>query len=126
MPMLQHAPGAGRHGLDADRHRCHPVDWAAARRARPHNWRMAGPERNTRMLLQEQPELVIAFHDHFVPASGGTSDMCLRALLNGVPVWLVPSSNVEIGDWLRLEIFPHDRSRRVQAELAAALAEGGQ
>lgn len=27
-----------------------------------------------------------AFHDYFVPASGGTSDMCLRALLSDVPV----------------------------------------
>ncbi|MEV3972817.1 SLOG family protein [Streptomyces sp. NPDC050698] len=103
-----------RHGLDADRHRCHPVDWAAAQRERPHSWRMAGPERNTRMLLQERPELVIAFHDHFDPAGGGTSDMCLRALLSEVPVWLVPGNDVGAGGWLGLEIFPtggHDACR---------------
>lgn len=41
---------------------------------------MAGPERNTRMLA-ENPRLIVAFHDHFDPASGGTSDMCLRGLL---------------------------------------------
>ncbi|MFE7243715.1 SLOG family protein [Streptomyces sp. NPDC057580] len=30
-------------GLGPDRHRCHPVDWAAERRARPKDWRLAGP-----------------------------------------------------------------------------------
>ncbi|MEU6285465.1 SLOG family protein [Streptomyces sp. NPDC047028] len=110
-----------RHGLGADRHRCHPVDWAAAKRERPQDWRMAGPERNTRMLLQERPELVIAFHDHFVPASGGTSDMCLRALLRDVPVWLVPGRDVQVGAWLRAGIFPDDRARRVRGELETFL-----
>lgn len=109
-----------RHGLGADRHRCHPVDWAAVRRERPHDWRMAGPERNTRMLLRERPGLVIAFHDYFNAGGGGTSDMCLRALLDGVPVWLVSGNDVEAGTWLGLEVFPRGRVRRVQAELAAA------
>lgn len=49
--------------------------------------------------------------------------MCLRALLGNVPAWLVPGSNVEAGAWLGLDAFPHERSRRVQAELAAARAE---
>jgi YspA, cpYpsA-related SLOG family len=40
-----------RHGLPAHRHRCYPVDWRTERRTRPHQWRLAGPERNTRMLL---------------------------------------------------------------------------
>ncbi|MGW0826681.1 SLOG family protein [Streptomyces sp. NPDC002845] len=48
-----------RRGLGMDRHRCHPVDWESERRARPRTWRLAGPERNTRMLA-EQPSLVIA------------------------------------------------------------------
>jgi hypothetical protein len=74
------------------------------------------------MLLHERPGLVIAFHDRFDPCGGGTSDMCLRALLSGVPVWLVPGSDVETGTWLGLEIFPSGRARRVQAELAAARA----
>ncbi|MEV8248584.1 SLOG family protein [Streptomyces rochei] len=110
-----------RRGLGTDRHRCHPVDWAAAKRERPRDWRMAGPERNTRMLLQELPELVIAFHDHFVPASGGTSDMCLRAVLRDVPVWLVPGPDVQVGAWLGAAIFPDERARRVQGELEAFL-----
>ncbi|MGW4197508.1 SLOG family protein [Streptomyces sp. NPDC005004] len=42
-------------GLGAERHRCFPVDWQAERRARPKNWSAAGPERNTRMLLEETP-----------------------------------------------------------------------
>ncbi|MFH9002064.1 hypothetical protein ACH4E5_02260 [Streptomyces afghaniensis] len=37
-----------RLGLGNDRHRCHPVDWTSAKRERPQEWRMAGPERNTR------------------------------------------------------------------------------
>ncbi|WP_406128541.1 SLOG family protein [Streptomyces canus] len=49
-----------RNGLGADCHRCHPVDWQTARRTRPKTWRLAGPERNTRMQLQERPQ-VIAF-----------------------------------------------------------------
>jgi hypothetical protein len=54
------------------------VDWRAERRARPRQWRLAGPERNSRMLLHDHPRLIICFHDHFDPASGGTSDMALR------------------------------------------------
>ncbi|WP_159045395.1 SLOG family protein [Streptomyces sp. H036] len=109
-----------RHGLGEGRHRCYPVDWSAEKRSRPDRWRMAGPERNTRMLLNEQPRLVIAFHDHFNPASGGTSDMALRAALSQVPVWLVPGPDVTVGTWMRPGIFPVDRSRRVAAELRAA------
>ncbi|MDJ0341756.1 SLOG family protein [Streptomyces sp. H10-C2] len=109
-----------RHGLGAERHRCHPVDWKAERRARPADWRLAGPERNTRMLLDERPRLIIAFHDHFSPASGGTSDMCLRGLLKQLPVWLVPGENVQVGSWLKLSMFPADRQRRLRAELDAA------
>ncbi|MFE4519099.1 hypothetical protein ACFRMQ_33485 [Kitasatospora sp. NPDC056783] len=54
------------------------------------------------MLLQERPRLIIAFHDHFSPDSGGTSDMRLRGLLRQVPVWLVPHEDVQQGMWLRL------------------------
>ncbi|MFE2334574.1 SLOG family protein [Streptomyces coelicoflavus] len=50
-----------RNGLGPDRHRCHPVDWKAERLARPKTWRLAGPERNTRM-LRERPRLIVAFH----------------------------------------------------------------
>ncbi|CAM5670243.1 hypothetical protein SVIRM249S_00549 [Streptomyces viridochromogenes] len=77
------------------------------------------------MLLEERPELVIAFHDYFDPVRGGTSDMSLRALLCGVPVWLVQGSDVEVGTWLELEVFPRDRTRRVHAELAAARTKQG-
>lgn len=109
-----------RHGFDRDRHRCHSVDWQAERRERPQQWRMAGPERNTRMLLEERPRLVIAFHDHFSPGSGGTSDMCLRGLVKQVPVWLVPGEDVQRGVWLKAGMFPDARQRRVRSELAAA------
>ncbi|MBV9023885.1 MAG: DUF2493 domain-containing protein [Streptomycetaceae bacterium] len=104
-------------GLGVDRHRCHPVDWQAERRARPDQWRLAGPERNTRMLLQERPRLIVAFHDHFDGKSGGTSDMCLRGLLKNVPVWLVPGEDPGSGRWLRLGAFPQPRADRVRREL---------
>ncbi|KAF5990819.1 hypothetical protein [Streptomyces sp. WAC00263] len=81
---------------------------------------MAGPERNARMLLEENPRLVIASHDHFSPGSGGMSDMCLRGLIKQVPVWLVPGEDVQKGMWLRLGMFPQDRQRRVRRELETA------
>jgi hypothetical protein len=108
-----------RHGLPDDRHWCHPVDWRAERRARPKDWRMAGPERNTRMLLQDKPQLVVAFHDHFETGSGGTSDMALRGLLRDVPVWLVPGEDLLVGRWLTLDLFPRQRVDRVRRELDA-------
>lgn len=107
------------HGLGLDRHRCYPVDWQAERRDRPNQWRMAGPERNTRMLLQERPRLIVAFHDHFVAGSGGTSDMCLRGLVTDVPVWLVTGMDPGTGAWLRLHMFPSSRVSRVRRELGA-------
>ncbi|MEU3568594.1 hypothetical protein AB0E96_09225 [Kitasatospora sp. NPDC036755] len=76
------------------------------------------------MLLQERPRLIIAFHDHFSPGSGGTSDMCLRGLLRQVPVWLVPHEDGQQGMWLGLGIFPEDRQQHVRSELEAASRPG--
>jgi len=101
-----------RRGLSDDRHRCFPVDWDKQRRIRP-DWRAAGPERNQVMLTQ-QPRLVAAFHDAFDPARGGTSDMVLRALLAGVPAWLTPGADPDIGHWLSVEDFPAWRIRQLQ------------
>jgi YspA, cpYpsA-related SLOG family len=108
-----------QHQLGPDRHRCYPVDWAAERRQRPKTWRAAGPERNTRMLLAERPWLIVAFHDWFDPRSGGTSDMCIKGLLAGVPVWLVPGPRLAEGRWLRLELFPPGRVEGARQALAA-------
>ena len=105
------------HGLPGDRHRCHPVDWDAERRARPQQWRLAGPERNTRMLLQDRPQLIACFHDRFDPATGGTSDMALRGVLRQVPVWLVPGEDSAVGRWLSLDEFPRWRASRARREL---------
>jgi hypothetical protein len=107
------------HGLPEDRHRCHPIDWQAERQARPQRWRLAGPERNTRMLLQDRPQLIVCFHDRFDPAAGGTSDMALRGLLRQVRVWLVPSEDPATGRWLSLDLFPRRRASRVRRELGA-------
>jgi hypothetical protein len=109
-----------RHGLPEDRHRCHPVDWRAKRQARLQRWPLAGPERNSRMLLQDRPRLIICFHDHLDPASGETSDMALRGLLRDVPVWLVPCEDPAVGRWLSLDLFPHQRASRIRRELDAA------
>jgi hypothetical protein len=111
----------GTHGLGADRHRCHPVDWEAERHARPGQWRKAGPERNTRMLVQERSRLVIAFHERLDTAAGETSDMCARGLLSAVPVWLVPGRDPQVSRWLRLAEFPQHRRARIRRELEAAL-----
>jgi hypothetical protein len=110
-----------RHALPEDRHWCHPVDWAAERRARPRQWRLAGPERNSHMLLQGRPGLIICFHHDFDPASGGTSDMALRGLLREVSVWLVPGEDPDIGRWLSLDMFPHHRASRLRRELDAVI-----
>jgi hypothetical protein len=79
--------------------------------------RLAGPERNSRMLLQDQPQLIICFHDYFDAASGGTSDMALRGLLRQVPVWLVAGEDPAVGRWLSLDLFPRQRVSRVRGEL---------
>ena len=106
-----------RHGLPEDRHRCHPVDWRTERRARPRCWRLAGPERNSRMLLQDRPRLIVCFHDQFDPASGGASDMALRGLIRQVPVWLVSGEDPAVGRWLSLELFRRQRASRTRGEL---------
>lgn len=48
----------------------------------------AGPLRNQRMLDEERPDLVVAFHD-YIDGSKGTRDMCSRALKVGLPVVVV-------------------------------------
>jgi putative NIF3 family GTP cyclohydrolase 1 type 2 len=72
------------------------------------------------MLVQDRPELIIACHDHFDPASGGTSDMVLRGLLREVPVWLVPGEDPDVGRWMTLKVFPQQRLNRVRRDLDAA------
>ncbi|RKS68079.1 uncharacterized protein DUF2493 [Actinomadura pelletieri DSM 43383] len=109
-------------GLGADRHLCQPVNWEREKQVRPRSWRAAGPERNTRM-LSEEPQLVVAFHTWFRPGTGtgGTVDMTLKAVLAGVPVWLAPGQDLNVGRWIRLQEFPHSRA----AEAAKALRRAG-
>jgi hypothetical protein len=71
-------------------------------------------------MLAENPRLIVAFHDHFDPALGGTSDICLRGLQRDVPVWLVPGQDADVGRWLQSGLFPRGRTERVRGELAAA------
>lgn len=70
-------------------------EWAAERgvpvRHHPARWnlygRAAGPVRNQEM-LEERPDLVVAFHEDLT-ASRGTADMVGRARRRGVPVRVV-------------------------------------
>ena len=113
-----------QHRLPAWRHRCYPA-WAAERRRRPRSWQWAGPERNQRMLLAEEPRLGIAFHENFTPTTGGTSDTCLRALLLDIPVWLTQTAEPRAGLWLHLDHFPPARAAQMRAQLARARRQPG-
>jgi hypothetical protein len=53
----------------------YPADWRLHGRA-------AGPIRNTLMLVEGRPDLVVAF-----PGGQGTADMTKKALRAGVKVW---------------------------------------
>lgn len=49
--------------------------------------RAAGPIRNKQMLVEGQPDLVLAFHDN-VSSSRGTKNMIRQALTTGIKVYL--------------------------------------
>jgi hypothetical protein len=63
----------------------------------------AGPIRNEQMLVDEQPDLVVACHDH-LERSKGTVDMVERAHAVGVPVAFVRSDG-QIGRGFRSPIW---------------------
>ncbi|MGK7235833.1 SLOG family protein [Streptomyces hygroscopicus] len=109
-----------RHDLPAWRHRCHPLTPAPGRRTRC--WSEA--ERNQRILHDEGPRLVIAFHENLHPNHpGSTNDMCRRALTLRIPVWLVPTADPDKGLWLHLSHYtgpPSPAPRPDQPELTAA------
>ena len=108
-----------RHQLPAWRHRCHPLAWDAARQRRPRTWHLTGTERTLRILQDEEPRLVIAFHENFTPVAGDTSHTCLGAILLSIPTWLVSTANPDHGLWLRREHFPGARVQQMQARLTA-------
>jgi len=58
--------------------RSFPADWTRFGNG-------AGPIRN-RQMLDEEPDLVVAFHDDLVH-SKGTGDCVAEALRRGIPVW---------------------------------------
>lgn len=82
------APGAdtcacawGRDELPGDRHMHFPAAWDRYGRG-------AGPRRNEQMLVQGQPDIVLAFHNDLTQ-SKGTKDMIARAMGAGVHVFHV-------------------------------------
>ncbi|MGX8910220.1 SLOG family protein [Streptomyces netropsis] len=86
------------HDLPAWRHCCYPASPAARRRARTRHW--SETERHQRMITDEGPRLVIAFHEHLRPGNGSTAALCRSALSIGLPVWLVPTADPGHGRWL--------------------------
>lgn len=60
-----------------------PADWDKYGKA-------AGPIRNSQMLDEYKPDIVVAFHDD-LPNSKGTKDCVEKALRKGVPVLLFNS-----------------------------------
>jgi hypothetical protein len=64
----------------------YPADWTRQGKA-------AGFRRNTRMLQQGRPDLVVAFTVGPLAESRGTADMVRRAQEAGVPVHLVTSDH---------------------------------
>ncbi|MBO1361436.1 DUF2493 domain-containing protein [Acetobacter sacchari] len=63
---------AAARGVAEDRY---PADWSVGRRA--------GPDRNSRMLLEGAPDGVVAF-----PGGRGTDDMIRQARSQGITVWM--------------------------------------
>lgn len=53
------------------------------RRDKSKYWKAAGPFRNTKMLVEGQPELVLAFHNN-IESSKGTADMVKKSIKAGV------------------------------------------
>ncbi|MEV6774720.1 SLOG family protein [Streptomyces syringium] len=87
------------HDLPAWRHCCYSATGAARSRARTRHW--SDTERHQRMITDEGPRLVIAFHEHLRrPGNGSTAALCRSALAVGLPVWLVPTADPGRGMWL--------------------------
>jgi hypothetical protein len=59
----------------------YPADWEFLKAK-------AGPIRNTQMLVEGRPELILAFHD-YIETSKGTKDMVGKAARAGVPVLFI-------------------------------------
>lgn len=81
----------------------HAAEWAIARRKVgvqhvpvPAEWsrfgRAAGPIRNKRMIYEEKPDLVIAFHDALTK-SRGTKDCVGHAETARIETWLIRHEN---------------------------------
>lgn len=119
----------GAAGADQD---CH--DWSAAHGLPPglqhfccppdyrRDGRLAPLVRNTQMLLMPQWRTIACHHDFSVD-SGGTSDMCIRSLLSGIPAWLVAGPDLEQDRrLLTLSDFPRKRIRGIRHHLTRLLS----
>lgn len=64
----------------------YPADWKRYGRS-------AGPRRNTQMLVEGQPNLVVAFHPN-IAKSKGTANMVRQASAAGIPVMLFDAKGI--------------------------------
>ena len=76
------------HGIEVLRF---PADWSEQGRS-------AGPRRNTRMLKEGKPDLVLAFHD-YLDESKGTKNMVEQAKRAGIPTMVY--RRILEGNWVR-------------------------
>ncbi|MGP4002872.1 SLOG family protein [Streptomyces sp. 8N706] len=96
--------------LPAWRHRCHPTP---RHRRMPPAWQ-TGPQRHQRILHDEEPRLVIVFHEDLAHAHGATADLCRLAIDAGIPLWHIPTSDPQLGRWLGAH--PHTRDSQPEQD----------
>lgn len=82
------ALAAQKKGVPEERILRFPADWENFGRA-------AGPIRNSQMLLEGKPQIVVAFSDN-IEESRGTKNMMQQALKKDLPVFLNPNSWFEL------------------------------
>lgn len=80
-------------GLPTWRHRCYP----AQNRRVPPTWNRTLPHR---LLVDEEPRLIIVFHEDLDTWHGGAADLCRQAIATHIPVWHIPTDDAQRGGWL--------------------------
>ena len=77
------------------RHRCYPpADNKPYRSAH-----QIGPECNRRLLTDEEPRLVLAFHEDLKRSRPALRDLCEQAADMGIPVWHLATGDLQRGCW---------------------------
>ena len=98
--------------------RVYPVDWVQARRELGSHWRLAGMDRNERMLTRTLAEMepedriqLAAAHDD--PSLGaGTHHMVRIALSSGIHCWRVKHKTADVRDGVDVKLIDRARFER--------------